>query len=256
MTSTNGTMRRIGDVVDLPAKLSEIDQARRRFRELQAQRHGWDIGVRCVSCGDTGWMPETEQPCMCETGREVERREKAELAWHDSLCPRRFRDYTLATHPNAAAVASVWRWIAEGQPHGQNLLLSGPVGTGKTGLAIAALRALHLDGQRVMYRTVPDALDAMRPNKTQVDPELKARELTRVGVLMLDDLGAEKASEWVTEQLYLIINGRYERELPTIVTTNRTLPELRAMIGERNVSRLTEDAAMVPVGGRDLRRAS
>jgi DNA replication protein DnaC len=59
-------------------------------------------------------------------------------------------------------------------------------------------------------------------------------------ILILDDLGAEKISDWVREQLYIIINRRYENMLPTIVTTNCTTAELVERLGERTVSRLIE----------------
>ena len=59
-------------------------------------------------------------------------------------------------------------------------------------------------------------------------------------MLILDDLGAEKPSDWVKEQLYVIINRRYENMLPTIITTNCTMNELKDRIGERTASRIIE----------------
>jgi DNA replication protein DnaC len=259
--STAPPMARIGDLVDFPARLAQIGEARQRYRAMMIARHGWPETVNCPSCGDTGRQPDGgNRPCFCEVGQAIEERERQFESWK-ARCPRRFREFTLASHPNGDAVAAVHRWLSAGVRRGQNLVLSGPVGTGKTGLAIGALRELHLAGWASRYATVPDMLDAMRPRDRNDPDSLLAADLgmgrlQRVRVLLMDDLGAEKESEWAAERLYLVINGRYERKLPTIVTTNKTLVELRDAVGERAISRLTEDSELVHVGGRDLRRAS
>ena len=78
--------------------------------------------------------------------------------------------------------------------------------------------------------------------------------LADVDLLQVDDLGAEKTSAWVLEQLYSIINSRYEAEKAIVVTTNLERDELAAQIGERTVSRLEEMCEIVPLFGRDHRR--
>ena len=81
------------------------------------------------------------------------------------------------------------------------------------------------------------------------------RRLCSVDLLHLDDLGAEKRTEWVLEQLYAIVNERYETQRSIVVTTNLQEPELREQIGERTVSRLAEicDQFVIPLYGTDLR---
>ena len=76
-------------------------------------------------------------------------------------------------------------------------------------------------------------------------------------LLVLDDLGKEKPSEWVEETLYEIINARYVRRLPVIITTNVGLKAVETRYpwnGEAIVSRLFEMCAGVKVGGDDWRR--
>lgn len=255
MSERTGRMQRIGEVMDFPRRLEEISEARQRYRAEQIARHDWPDTVICPGCGDAGRDPETGAPCGCERGRRMEEHDRRDRDW-GARCPRRFRDFTLDSHPNREAVAKVTGWLDVDVFRGANLVLVGSVGTGKTGLAIGALRELHRWGRTVRYGTVPDILDAMRPNPTQEQSDLGMREIQRVQVLLMDDLGTEKASEWQAERIYMAINGRYERELPTIVTTNRTMPELRDLVGERTMSRLTDDAVLVAVRGRDLRRAS
>jgi DNA replication protein DnaC len=77
--------------------------------------------------------------------------------------------------------------------------------------------------------------------------------LAAVDLLHVDDLGAERTSPWVIEQLYSIVNSRYEEERSMVVTTNLQREELVEQIGERTVSRLTEMCDELPLFGHDRR---
>ncbi len=83
-------------------------------------------------------------------------------------------------------------------------------------------------------------------------------KLSSVDLLHLDDLGAEKRTEWVLEQLYAIVNERWQDEHSIVVTTNIVdLDELREEIGRRTVSRLVEICGdPIPLMGPDLRLTS
>jgi DNA replication protein DnaC len=79
--------------------------------------------------------------------------------------------------------------------------------------------------------------------------------LCAVDLLHLDDVGAEQSSEWVLEQLYTIVNGRYEEGRAIVLTTNLDDEELEAQIGARTVSRLNEICGVaLPVYGEDRRK--
>jgi len=77
--------------------------------------------------------------------------------------------------------------------------------------------------------------------------------LQRVGLLILDDLGAEKASDWTSEKLFEIIDYRYNEGLPLLVTTNCVPGELKKQIGDRNFDRLREMCALVAVTAKSQR---
>src|SRR5918998_700043 len=80
------------------------------------------------------------------------------------------------------------------------------------------------------------------------------RRLCEVDLLHLDDLGAERRTEWVLEQLYSIINERWQDERAVVVTTNLDLDELREQVGWRTVSRLMEICGEpIPIMGPDRR---
>jgi DNA replication protein DnaC len=78
--------------------------------------------------------------------------------------------------------------------------------------------------------------------------------LAEVDLLHIDDVGADKTSDWVLEQLYAIINARYEEERSVVITTNLEREELVAQITERTVSRLEEMCEVLPLWGADARR--
>ena len=67
-----------------------------------------------------------------------------------------------------------------------------------------------------------------------------ARRPRHVDLLHLDDLGAERATDWVLEQLYSIVNARYEEERSLVITTNLDPEQLAEQIGPRTVSRISE----------------
>ena len=82
------------------------------------------------------------------------------------------------------------------------------------------------------------------------------RRLTSVELLHIDDLGAEKRSDWVLEQLYAIVDERYATNRSIMVTTNLEVGALEEQIGERTVSRLAEMCETLPLYGDDRRYAA
>jgi DNA replication protein DnaC len=78
--------------------------------------------------------------------------------------------------------------------------------------------------------------------------------LTEVDLLHVDDVGAEKTSEWVLEQLYAIVNARYEEQRSVVITTNLENDALTEQITARTVSRLEEMCTLLPLYGEDARR--
>jgi DNA replication protein DnaC len=76
------------------------------------------------------------------------------------------------------------------------------------------------------------------------------------GVLILDDIGAERLTDFVAETFYLIVNGRYNKMLPTIFTSNFTIGELSERVGDRIASRIVEMCDLVELIGEDKRMAS
>lgn len=170
-------------------------------------------------------------------------------AWR-RWCPQRFVDATLQDAPDSIADELIgWSRTAGPRP---NLVLTGPVGTGKTHLAFAAVRSDYITrGLDVVYAPVSEMLDRLRPG----GPEDALDDYVHADRVIIDDLGAERPTDWTAERLYLVVNRRWMEERPSVVTTNLEPAALREALGERTYSRLVgSDAVVLRLGGDDRRR--
>jgi DNA replication protein DnaC len=175
----------------------------------------------------------------------------AAMARCDETFPRRFRDAV----PELAEVIDWVEAVREDIAIAPSLLLFGPTGTGKTHAAYAALRAVALVHPTIRWAvtTFPDFAASLRPRQG-VDTEAEMDRIRNADLLLLDDIGTAKGSEWVEEITYRLINGRYEAMKPSIFTTNLTIEELKLALGDRVAGRLNETCTQVLLGGRDWRR--
>ncbi|MFE0449623.1 ATP-binding protein [Streptomyces fungicidicus] len=180
----------------------------------------------------------------------------------DARIPARYRR-ALADHPQittwADQIARAGRPgpTGPGIAEGPSLLIAGPTGTGKTYQAYGAVRALLTRGVRLRWEATTSAdLHARLRPRAGHDGERELQTLSRSPLLLLDDLGAAKTSEWTEELTYRLINHRYEHMLPTLITTNLPTAELRIALGDRVASRLTEMTERVILTGPDRRRTA
>ena len=165
--------------------------------------------------------------------------------------------------------AQVEAWAKRGT-EAQGLYLAGQVGTGKTHAAWNAVghwclttkimpftpRTQGIEGwstvgPTVIFTRMTDLLDDLRPGDYS---RQRVRDCQNAKLLVLDDIGAEKASEWTQERLYSVIDHRYANCLPLIVTSNLPPAKLAEQTGERAASRLAEMCEVVAMTGTDRRR--
>jgi len=173
--------------------------------------------------------------------------------------PKRYQDKTLDNFDQSwqqkaydYAVDYIKNW-EENSDNGHSIFFVGDVGTGKSHLAYAILNKLIEKGVPGMAASVPDLLDDLRGKEDNGAIEA----LKEIDLLVLDDLGSQKNTEWVTERLFIILNSRYADLKPTIITSNHRLELLEKTEGwPRIVDRIIEMSRLVKVEGRSYRQRS
>jgi len=204
---------------------------------------------------------QTASPCRCRP-QLVSRARARSLS---AVIPKRYRGVSFERMPVVDMpphiVREVRRYtddISAQLDAGRGLWFMGDVGTGKTTLAMLVSRAALDAGRSVAIYSLPRLLAEIRgtyedgAQHSYVD---LLERLSAVDLLHIDDVGAERTSEWVLEQLYSIINARYEEERAIVITTNLAPAELTEQITERAVSRLLEICGdPLPLFGEDKRR--
>jgi len=139
----------------------------------------------------------------------------------------------------------------------RGLYIYGGIGTGKTHIAYALVNVslekakLHTRIWNTTELFHEMRLDMDRSYNNKILPEediIKHR-----GIVILDDIGSEKISDWVMENFYLIVNSRYNECLPTIFTSNLPIAELAERISDRTVSRIVEMCDIFKIDGEDRR---
>ena len=188
----------------------------------------------------------------------------SEYVWRSGLGPRfaerTFDNYIAETEWQKSAISITKEFcqnMIEKKNKGQGLLLSGSVGTGKTHLAAAAAMQLMGQGIETKYGTATQILSDIKAGWSNDDNRIISK-LSYVPLLVVDDLGKEYSKKvdgwsWAQEQFFQVINNRYERYLPMIITTNHDMQQLSKVMGDAIVSRLVECCKGVRCTGDDYR---
>lgn len=221
------------------------------------------------ACDGSGWVideNDVAHPCECRERRRVQARTRGV----NQALPPRYRSVSFDAPPvsdmardprSRAVVAGIRSYLDDldaNLAEGRGLWLMGDVGTGKTTLAMLASRHAIEAGKTVGIYSLPRLLAQIRRTydaDTREGSYLAFFDrLTSVDLLHVDDLGAEKSSDWVLEQLYAIVDERYQLRRAMVVTTNLRVEQLEDQIGKRTVSRLVEICGdPLPLFGDDLR---
>lgn len=214
-------------------------------------------------CDGTGWIlgPEdVARPCDCRE-RTISR---ARLRGVASVIPPKYRGVSFERPPVTQIHRDVVRPVQEycgdidGQiERGKGLWFYGDPGTGKTTLAMLVSKTALEKGHSVAIYSMPKLLARIRRTYDGAPGEQSYSELferlATVDLLHIDDLGSENKTEWVMEQLYSLINERYETQRALVVTTNHDDAKLEEQVGARVVSRLGDMCDAIPLFGEDRR---
>jgi DNA replication protein DnaC len=209
----------------------------------------------CEICGDTGWQPVgglTDRVVRCVCWLEKQR------AWADGV-PQEFQAATLANYRPLAGNREALRVAGTFAEGSRDLVLIGPVGSGKTRLACSVLNALYAATKQGYFVRVPWMLHQLQPAP---DPDgaaaVRARErrLTDEPIVCFDDLGAERdrATDYTRRTLLMLYERRHDQGLRTIWTSNKGIDDLSAMQDDdRLASRLAGWSDVVELTCADQR---
>lgn len=224
----------------------------------------------CLICHDCGWIIEDgkARPCSCQTTQQ----DAKKMLAIPHLRRMRFSDFDLKLYPvelktdkgknyrrvaqEALEEAMLFTATLSRGINRPGLIFEGNMGSGKTFLAAAIANELLAKGIDVEFIVVPEFLDQLRQNiRSEGDGDNRLIERAKnAAVLILDDLGAHNYSPWVQNILFTIINYRLNYQLPLIITTNLTVPQLHDTVGPRIASRLMEIGTNVKIfSDKDIR---
>ncbi len=227
--------------------------------------------VACALCDDTGWKTIKEngvsRVIRCDCWIEKAARSRLSRA----NIPTRYQQCTLANfeayNDSLKRAVDYARKVVSEFPsrsteRDRGLLLIGLPGVGKTHLAVAMLKQCIYNGGTGMFCTMGDLMALLRSTYSGQESATESsvlRDVTQADIVVFDELGRERATEWRDEMLHLIINSRYSNRRSSIFTTNYDvgdiddLDSLQVRVGIRLYSRLQEMCELMHLDAADYR---
>lgn len=209
-----------------------------------------------------------EAMCMCRFEETRRKQEKIQRLLDQAGIPpylegKTWDDYEIYSPEAKNVYRAAQKYAASSTTGG--LYISGPKGTGKTFLASLIAGEKLRQGIPTLFVFVPDLLDSFRKAMHDGKGDEVAGAAREADFLVLDDIGAERATAWVAEQLMALINYRYSHQMPTVITSNYQLDELsdhlsgtmgpreERITGERICSRIAAMTISLRLSGQDMR---
>lgn len=183
------------------------------------------IPSQLISCSENPKTPDDE-----------------ELKSLSKIFPKRFQASTFDNFTESIGIVKTTKEIIDVKPM-PDLLFTGISGSGKTHLAVASVKYLWQCGRGLnlsvnFLRSIDFLLELKNSFKTD-DERYVIEKYSKIGLLIFDDLGSEKMSEWSITEIYALLEHRYSELKQTILTTNLSLQQISESLGSRLASRLS-----------------
>lgn len=257
---------------ELQAWSLELSQERKQL----LKQHGIDPALLevqwdCPACKNTGWLPPEEagpdtvrppEKCHCLIQEEIDDMYQA-AGLAGPLREQTFDRFDLTVYPQPdreymRKLRDYCRHYADEIAAGtqkESLLLMGDVGRGKTFLSSAIANVAVAAKRSVVYFTFSQFLEFARTARLDDDNDYRqsVQRLLDADLIVLDDLGSEKLTEFVGQEFFNIINHRMNRSLPMVISTNMHPSEIQDAYGARIASRLLNGFDSLMLKGEDVR---
>lgn len=266
-------LKKSGDDLNLASSLSLLDQERQALLKMYGYPADYlDMHYSCPFCKDTGYV--NNQKCSCFKKLELSMLYSASHLSQETdgesfdsfsldLYSAEKGNGSLSARDLAAEALKVSRdFVSSFDDSYENLLLTGPVGVGKSFLSHCIARSLLNTGHGVVYLSAYDLFSLLGRYEFSgrgEDPDDKARireshaALFDCDLLVIDDLGTEVSNTFTVSQLFLIMNDRFTARKPVVLSTNLTLNEIRNNYSERIASRIAGSYTILRMAGDDIR---
>lgn len=216
----------------------------------------------CSNCKDTGFVDGKMCSCLKELQRklayeQLSRSTPLHSCTFENFSLEYYRGNELAYRQMERTLTACRGYAERFHPHSKSILFRGGTGLGKTHLSLAIANKVLEKGYGVVYGSTQNfAVSLEKERFDRIDPEDAGdtnSQLISCDLLILDDLGTEFSSSYVTAALYNVINTRLQSDRPTIISTNLSFKELETRYSERLASRIIGDYAMFEFIGKDVR---
>ena len=250
------------DINEIRSRNQELVRKRRELiKGLGFPEDYTDVKYTCEVCGDTGYVDIK----MCNCFRSLLLAENVRSSGMGRLIDKQtFDNFRLDVFSDEQRkymekVVPRLRDFAEhfGSHVGENILLTGTTGTGKTHISSAIAKTVISKGYYVLYDSIQNVISAFETDTFRRGAESVSEKFLECDLLVLDDLGTEFTTPFTVSCIYNLINTRYNRGLSTVISTNLSPTELTKRYDDRIYSRLIGmSSILVAFNGEDYRLKS
>ena len=254
-------------IATISGNLSRVEELRKEIEALSSKKadmlsvmSGFTPQYSCPLCSDTGYQNGKKCTCLEDIAKRLAQQALCtEMPLSECTFENFKLDYysekgTPSPRKRMTAVLKVCREFSI-SPDGQNLLLLGGTGLGKTHLSLAIANEFLDKGRSVVYGSAQNLINTLANEQFSYKGDTTATEnMLSSDLLIIDDLGAEMSTSFSQSSVYNIVNTRLLRKLPTVISTNLMLEEIEKTYTSRVLSRIIGGYTLLSCLGEDIRQ--